>query len=120
MKYDLENRLIDYSILIINIVNQIPKTVVGSYLAGQLSRSGISVSLNYGEAQSAESRKDFVHKAKIILKELRETFICLKIIHRAHLYKNEEDILKALKETDELIAIFVKSIQTANQNMGKK
>ena len=80
-KYDLEERLIEFSVLIIEIVNQMPNSKAGNHLSGQLVRSGTSVSLNYGEAQSAESRKDFIHKIKVILKELRETFVCLKIIH---------------------------------------
>jgi len=45
-------------------------------------RSGTSPALNFGEAMAAESRNDFIHKLKIILKELRETFVCLKIIKR--------------------------------------
>jgi len=116
-KIDLENRLIDFSVLIIDIVNEIPKTFAGTNLAGQLVRSGTSPALNYGEAQGGESRKDFIHKLKIVVKELRETYICLKIIHKAKLYKNEEKILKATKECNELISIFVKSIETAKQNL---
>ena len=102
--------------MIIEIVNEMPNSKAGNHLSGQLVRSGTSVSLNYGEAQSAESKKDFIHKMKIILKELRETFICLKIIHRSKLYKIEEKIIKAKKECNELISIFVKSIETARNN----
>ena len=76
-KFDLEDRLVEFSVLIIDIVNEIPRSKAGNHLSGQLVRSGTSVSLNYGEAQSGESRKDFIHKIKIILKELRETFVCL-------------------------------------------
>ncbi len=72
-KYDLEERLIDFSVLIIDIDNKMPNTKAGNTLAGQIIRSGSSVSVNYGEAQSAESRKDFIHKMKVVLKELRET-----------------------------------------------
>ncbi len=79
-KYDLEERLIDFLVLIIEIVNEMPNSKAGNHLSGQLVRSGTSVSLNYGEAQSAESKKDFIHKMKVILKELRETFVCMKII----------------------------------------
>jgi four helix bundle protein len=89
----------------------------GNHLSGQLVRSGTSVSLNYGEAQSAESRKDFIHKMKIILKELRETFVCLKLIDECKLFKLEKDIIAAKKENNELIAIFVKSIETAKKNL---
>ena len=94
-------------------------TKAGNHLSGQIIRSGTSVSLNYGEAQSGESRKDFIHKMKIALKELRETFACLKIIHRTKLYKSEILIKKALKENNELISIFVKSVETAQKNMRK-
>ena len=119
-KYDLEERLIEFSILIIDIVNEMTNTKAGNHLSGQLVRSGTSVSLNYGEAQSGESRKDFIHKMKIVLKELRETFICLKIIHRTKLYKIEEKIERAMKENNELISIFVKSIETANKNLNQE
>jgi len=71
-KFDLEERLIDFSVLIIEIVNDMPNSKVENHLSGQLVRSGTSVSLNYGEAQSGESRKDFIHKMKVVLKELRE------------------------------------------------
>ena len=118
-KYDLEERLIKFSVLIIEIVNEMPNSKAGNHLAGQLVRSGTSVSLNYGEAQSAESRKDFVHKMKVILKELRETFVCLKIIHQCKLYKAENKIIEAEKENNELISIFVKSIDTAKRNLQK-
>ena len=118
-KFDLEERLIDFSVLIIEIVNDMPNSKVGNHLSGQLVRSGTSVSLNYGEAQSGESRKDFIHKMKIVLKELRETFICLKIIHKTKLYKTEAKITKAKKENDELISIFVKSIETAQNNLNQ-
>jgi four helix bundle protein len=116
-KYDLEERLIVFSVLIIEIVNETPNSKAGNHLSGQLVRSGTSVSLNYGEAQSAESRKDFIHKMKVVLKELRETYVCLKIIHRSKIYKTESNIIKAVKENNELISIFVKSIETSNKNL---
>ena len=114
-KYDLEERLIEFSVLIIDIVNEMPNTKTGNHLSGQLVRSGTSVSLNYGEAQSAESKRDFIHKMKVVLKELRETFVNLKIIQRSKLYKTEDKIINAKKENNELISIFVKSIETANK-----
>ena len=116
-KFDLEGRLIDFSVLIIEINREMPNTYASNHLAKQLLRSGTSVSLNYGEAQSGESRRDFVHKMKLVLKELRETLICLKIIYRTKLYKTQIKIEKAKSETNELISIFVKSIETAQKNM---
>jgi len=116
-KKELEQRLINFSVLIINIIDEMPNKRAGNHLSGQLIRSGTSPSLNYGEAQSAESRKDFIHKIKIVLKELRETFNCLKIIKRANLYKTLEKIDQALSENNELISIFVKSVETAQRNI---
>lgn len=86
-KKDLEERLINFAVLIVEIVETMPASKAANHLAGQLLRSGTSPALNYGEAQSGESRRDFVHKIKIVLKELRESHICLKIIYRTKLLK---------------------------------
>ena len=117
-KFNLEERLIDFGVLIIEIINELPNTKAGNHLTGQLVRSGTSPALNYGEAQAAESRRDFIHKLKVVLKELRESFICIKIIYRVKLHSSEDNIQKAMKESDELISIFVKSVETAQKNMG--
>lgn len=118
-KFDLEERLINFSVLILKISESMPKTRAGNHLSGQLVRSGTSASLNYGEAQAGESRKDFIHKIKIVLKELRETLVCLKIIYRAKLYKLQDDMNLAMSENDELISIFVRSVETTQKNQRK-
>ena len=115
-KYDLEERLIQFALLIIDIVEMLPNTRAGNHIAGQLIRSGTSPAFNYGEAQVAESRDDFIHKMKICLKELNETKIALKIILKKPLTKKEDIAKKASKECMELVAIFAKSIQTAKRN----
>ena len=115
-KFDLENRLIEFTIKIINVVESLPESKVANYLGGQLLRSGSSPVLNYGEAQAAESRRDFTHKLKIILKELRETSICLTLLNRKS-YITDSSLLK---ESKELIAIFAKSIVTAQANYPSK
>ena len=74
-KHDLEERLIDFAVTIVEIAETMPDSKAANHLAGQLLRSGTSPALNYGEAQSAESRKDFIHKIKIVLKELRESIV---------------------------------------------
>ena len=117
-KFDLEERLIDYAARCIKVANSLPKTQAGLHLSGQLTRSGTSPALNYGEAQGAESRKDFVHKMQICLKELRETRICLKIIIRSEMLSDEE-LQSLIDETNELISIFVTSIKTAKKNMSR-
>jgi four helix bundle protein len=116
LRADLEERLIDFTILIIEIAESLPKTRAGNTLSDQMVRSGTSVALNYGEVQDAESRKDFIHKIKIILKELRETLIALKIVYKTKMYKSKEKLEFALKENNELISIFVKSVSTARNN----
>jgi four helix bundle protein len=94
-KYDLEQRFIDFAVCIIDISADLENSKAGNHVGGQLLRSGTSPALNYGEAQSAESRKDFVHKMKIVLKELRETLVGLKIIEQAHLLKSTHQLSTA-------------------------
>ena len=117
---ELEERVIDFAVAIVNIVEEIKQSYAGNYYGNQLIRSSGSPALNYGEARSAESHKDFVHKMGICLKELRESHNCLKIIFRANLYIGvEEKILKVLDENNQLIAIFVASIKTSKNNNSK-
>ena len=119
-KFDLEERLIGFAVLIIEISENLNNTRAGNHIGGQLVRSGTSPALHYGEAQSAESRNDFVHKLKILLKELRETLVALKIIKRVSLTKKINDVEKGITECNELISIFVKSIETARKNIKSK
>ena len=120
-QYDLHERLIDFAVLIIEITDNLKNSKAGNHLSGQIVRSGTAPSLNYSEAQSAESRNDFIHKMSIVLKELRETHSCLKIIQRAKLYlQNEENIIVAIKENNELISIFVKSIETSKSKLNNQ
>jgi four helix bundle protein len=112
-KYDLEDRLIDFAVAIIILVENLPNSKSAVHLGGQLLRSGTSPSLNYGEAKGGESKNDFIHKMKVCLKELRESYNCLRILHRARIFKDEQEILDIISECNELISIFVKSIITA-------
>lgn len=116
--FNLEERLIDFTVLCIGIAQKIPKALTGLHLADQLIRSGTSTSLNCGEAQSAESKRDFIHQILFILKELRETKICLKIIFRTINVVNINEVESAISESDELISIFVKSEQPVIKNTG--
>lgn len=111
---NLEDRLIQFSVDIILMCNKIEKSFASEHLAKQLIRSATSSALNYGEARSGESTKDFLHKMKICLKELRESFINLKIQKGAELISDVDLLNKLLKENDELISIFVASIKTAS------
>jgi four helix bundle protein len=113
-KYDLEERLLNFAVSIIQLVERLPASKAGSHVAGQLLRSGTSPLSNHGEAEAAESPAYFVHKLKLCLKELRETWRWLRLAHRVPLVE-QKVIAPVLKETDELIRIFVASIKTSSQ-----
>ena len=117
-KFDLEDRLVDYASSIIELTEALPNTRAGNHVAGQLLRSGTSSAPNYGEAQGAESRRDFVHKLGVCLKELRESRIWLRIIRRRGMLK-EAIVEPNMRETEELIRIFKTSIATAKRNETK-
>ncbi len=119
-QFDLEERLIDFAVRIIRTAESLPKTRAGNHITGQLIRCGTSPAPNYGEAQSAESRSDFIHKMKVSLKELRETRIWLLMIVKADLIKPISNLEPLISENNELISIFVTSVKTANQKRDKK
>jgi len=118
-KFDLEDRLIDFAVRIIQIAESLPKTKVGNHIAGQIIRCGTSPAPNYGEAQSAESRSDFIHKMKVSLKELRETRVWLLMIIKADLIKPVSKLDSLIDENNQLISIFVSSTRTAAKNKNK-
>ena len=118
-KSNLEDRLIDFAVRIIRTAESLPKTKTGQHIGGQLIRSGTSPAPNYGEAQDAESRADFVHKMKISLKELRETKVWLRMVVKASLISPASKLDSLVSEAEQLISIFVTSIKTAKKNSGK-
>ena len=120
MRIELENRLIDFSVTINELVSYLKKSILSQNLSQQIIRSSTSAALNFGEAQSAESRKDFIHKMSIVLKELRETEICLKILCRSKTISDINKINGIISECKQLIAIFQKSINTAKANSNKQ
>ena len=112
--YDLEERLLDYAAEIIKFTEQIPNSRAGNHVAGQLLRSGTSPLSNHGEAESAESHEDFVHKLKVCLKELRESLRWIRLIRKSQLLPQKETARLEL-ETDELVRIFVASLRTSER-----
>ncbi|MEO6254511.1 MAG: four helix bundle protein [Ferruginibacter sp.] len=115
-KYDLEDRLVDYTCRMIDVVEALPNSRAGNYIAGQLIKSCHSPTFNYGEAQAAESSKDFVHKMGVVLKELKECRTGLKVIRKKELIKPVSKLEAVYKEMEELIAIIAKSILTTKKN----
>ena len=118
-EFNLEDRLIDFAVRILHVAGSLPKTKAGNHIAGQLIRCGTAPAPNYGEAQDAESRADFIHKMKVSLKELRETRIWLLIIGKANLLKPASKLEPLIDESNQLISIFVASVKTAKQNKKK-
>ena len=114
--YDLEDRLVDFACKCLEVCDLLPPTRAGQNLEYQLSKSSTAAALNYGEAQAAESSADFIHKMKLVLKEIRESRVNLKIIYRKPVVVNEKTDY-CLKEANELMAIFIKSIDTAKKNI---
>ena len=114
---ELEDRLIKFSIDIILLSVDHDQVFAKEHLSKQLIRSATSVALNYGEAQGSSSSRDFIHKMRICLKELRESLVNLKIQQGAFLIKDDQNLLKAIDENNQLISIFVTSIRTAEKNL---
>jgi len=107
--------LVKFAILILEVCDLLPNSRAANNLEHQLSKSGTAPALLYGEVQAAESRNDFIHKMRILLKELRETRISLRIINEKPITRNEK-VGMSLKECNELIGIFTASVGTATKN----
>jgi len=114
-RFDLEDRLLEFSARIIRLADSLPNTRAANHLAGQLLRCGTSPYGNHGEVEAAESRKDFVHKLKICLKELKETRRWLRLAAKSAIVSASK-MTAILSETEELIKIFFSSIRTAERN----
>jgi four helix bundle protein len=113
---DLENRLLEFAAVIIELTESLPNTRVGNHVAGQLLRCGTSSLSNHGEVEAAESRRDFLHKLRICLKELRETKRWLRLVGRIRTLTTPTNLTACLNEVEQLIRIFVASIRTAQRN----
>jgi four helix bundle protein len=113
--YDLEERLLEFSAQIIRLTRRVEASEAGLHVTKQVLRSSTSPLANHAEAQAAESSRDFIHKLKISLKELRETQRWLKLINRVPLIDKPEIVDDVLDEADQLIRIFVSSINTARK-----
>ena len=109
---DLEQRLITFGSMIIRLAGKLPKTPEGKHVSLQMLRSGTSTAANYGEARGAESRSDFVHKLRVVLKELNETCVWLQMISGSALLP-AEDIVAIVGENRELSRIIAASVRTA-------
>jgi len=119
-KSELEDRLIKFSVSIIGMTKGLEDSFESQHLSKQIIRSGTATALLYGEAQGAPTKKDFIHKISLVLRELRETHINLRILNQTHLFKNQDLMNVILDENNQLISIFMKTYQTALQNESKE
>jgi four helix bundle protein len=117
MKKDIEDRLIKFSVRTYKLTGMIKKNDYSAYLSNQLIRSATSAALNYGEAQGAETTRDFIHKIGVVIKELRESRVNLKLIKESDICQDLTELEMILKENDELIAIFFSSLKTARARL---
>ena len=116
---ELEERLIDFAVRIVKLAATLPRTEAGRHIAGQIMRSGTSPAPNYGEARGGESPADFIHKVRIVRKELNETSIWLRIIERSQILKSEL-LTDIISENSELSKIFTASLKTARSHVNVK
>lgn len=115
--YDLEERLLEFAANIVQLAESLPNTRAGNHIAGQLLRCGTSALSNHGEVEASESRRDFLHKLRVCLKELRETKRWLRLVGRLNKLGTPANFTMCLNEIEELIRIFVASIRTAERNI---
>jgi four helix bundle protein len=115
-RQNLSDRFLEFAANVIKFAPRLNKTAVGRHISGQLTRAGTSSGANYEEACGAESKRDFVHKLQVVLKELKESFYWLRLIKKADLIPDSDPLLLTLlQENKELIKIIAKSTVTAKE-----
>ena len=113
-RIDISERFLDFGVNIIGVVSKLNNNQVSNHITNQLMRSATSAGANYEEACGAESKKDFIHKMQLVLKELRETLFWLKLLKKSKLISTK-NIEEVLIEADELVKIIAKSLITAKK-----
>ena len=113
----LERRLIDFAVEILAISSKLPKTPQGRHIAQQILRSGTAAAANYGEARGAESRADFIHKLRIVFKELNETTVWLELLIKTCpvIAENATSIVEENRELCRIIAASIKTVRHSEQ-----
>lgn len=113
---ELNERLLDYAVRVIKVVESLPGTLVARRVADQLLRCSLSAGANYEEARAAESREDFVHKLQIALKELRESNYWLRLLAKAGTVPHTR-LTSLLDESNQLRAILSKAVATTKKKL---
>jgi len=108
-RQELDERLLEYGARVIKLVEALPRSLVGRRVGDQLLRSATSVGANYEEAQRAESKRNFVHKLQIALKEMRESHYWLRLLVKAQIFPSER-LTDLLDEATQLRAMLSKAV----------
>lgn len=116
---NIADRLVQFSVRIIRLAHSLRNNTVNRHISNQLLRFGTSAGANYEEARGAESTLDFIHKLKVVLKELRESIYWVKVIEQAKIIPSER-LRDILQESEELSNIIGRSIITAQKNQRLK
>lgn len=116
--FDLEDMLVDFSCRLMDIIEALPDTRTGIYLASQLNRLCYSPGMHHAEAQATVSGKDFIYQIGIVLKELKECRFALKIIGKKEMIKPVTKLEAIFKETQLLIVTVEKMINTSKRPKG--
>ena len=115
-RFDLEERLLEFAAAVVRFSRLIERSTAGLHVSNQLLRSATSPLANHAEAEAAKSRRDFVHRLRTSLQELRESHRWLRLIQKVPLTKQIGQLESLLQETDQLIRIFYASIRTAESS----
>ncbi|WP_396636357.1 four helix bundle protein [Maribacter sp. R77961] len=110
-KFDLEDRLVDFAAAIVIFCKDLPSDMTGQYYGNQLLRSGGSSALNFGEAQGTNTKRDYINKASICLKELKESRVNLKILHKVEygITSKRDNLLDEVEQLIRIIATIIKN-----------
>lgn len=115
-RIDISERFLDFGVNIIGVASKLNNNQASRHITNQLMRSDTSAGANYEEACGAESKKDFIHKMQVVLKELRETLYWLKLLKKSNLI-SAKNIKEVLNEADKLVKIIAKSLITAKKKI---
>lgn len=115
--WDIRERSFKYALRAIKLYQylQTGKDGAGWIIAKQYLRAATSIGANVEEAQSAESKADFIHKCSIAQKEARESLYWLRLLAQSGIIPNTR-LTSLIKETEELIAVLAAIIVTAKHN----
>ena len=113
---ELEGRLVTFAVRVMKVADALPRTPAGKHVGGQLLRAGTAPAANYAEARSAESRPDFIHKLKLVLKELNETLVWLRIIALGELLTATR-LDGVIDENQQLCKMISRSITTSKSRL---